>query len=534
MPITRVARSFAHRRFAVLSVLPAVLLSAVLLTAVGGCAPLVDEPETPVELELPESAPERLEHDVRYLAATEREGRGIGTDGVADAERYIRRRFEALGLGRAPHLDGFTQPFSVYRHGFDPERTVLRVLPESEPGAPKLVARPGGEMRVLPFSAEGNVIAPLDFAGYAITAPERGWDDFEDRELEGAAGLALRYEPWLEDPVGPYGRMQLSEHASINRKAREAANAGAEALLVVTGPKHADDLEDLRPFELVTLDPERNPLERIRNPAEIPVVQISRSFAERMLRPLGVNLQELQRSVHNRAEPVELETDKVRIELSIVADPNPEVVAVRNVVGYIPGEADDEVIVIGAHHDHLGAFGEKPEAVYHGADDNASGVAAVLELAKRFSVREEPPPVGLVFVTFSAEEVGLLGSRAFVDEIVEQAWGDSLRVRRMINLDMIGRNPDKPLRIFDSEEADDSAITLLAEELELAVEHRSGEAPPNSDHYPFYRAGISILALYTGLHEDYHHVSDTANLLEYERMARMTELLKALILNEKL
>ncbi len=525
-----------------ITIVRGIVLAGLVLTAVAGCAPLVDEPEAPVELELPDSAAERLEHDVRYLAATEREGRGIGTDGIAEAERYIRRRFQALGLGQAPQLDGFTHPVSVYRHGFDAERTEIRVLPASELGSPRLVARPGDQMRVLPFSAEGSAFGSLEFAGYAITAPERGWDDFEDRVLEGAVGLALRYEPWLEEPVGPYGRMQLSEHASINRKAGEAANAGAEALLIVTGPKHGDDPEDLRPFELVTLDPERNPLDRIRNPAEIPVLQISRSFAERILHPLDLDLQDLQRSVHDRAGPVYLDTDKIGVEISIAADPDPERVAVRNVVGYIPGNKDDEVIVIGAHHDHLGAFGEQPEAVYHGADDNASGVAAVLELAKRFSMREEPPPVGLVFVTFSAEEVGLLGSRAFVDEIVEQKWGDELSIRRMINFDMIGRNPDEPVRIFDSEEPEShesseagaSAIPLLAEELELTVDHRSGEAPPNSDHYPFYRAGIPTLALYTGLHEDYHHVTDTADRLEYERMARITELLKALILNEKL
>ncbi len=513
-----------------------VFVAAVLVFVAAACSPLVEEPTAPPDRALPEAAEQRLRGDVAYLAATERKGRGIGTEGIAEAERHIIDRFEQLGLEPPPGFASLVQSLTVYRHGFDAERTKLLISSRdaSEAHLPVTastrtrIARPGDGLRVLPFSATGQAAGPAAFAGYAVDAPERDWDDFGAVDLKGKVALALRYEPWLQrGPVSVYGRMRLTEHAYINTKAAAVSEAGAEALLVVTGPKHANKPEDLRPHELVTLEPDPSPFSRMRIVSDIPVIQISHKLGAQLLEGTDYDLETLQSGPAAQEAPHEVNLGHMWVELQLERSSQPEPLEVRNIAAFLPGKRNDKVIVVGAHHDHLGSFGETPAAVYHGADDNASGVAVVLELAKQLSTRDQPPPVGVVFVTFTAEEVGLLGSRAFVSSSEFQALAPSL----MINLDMIGRNPDEPVRVYSSTDDRETGelLTDLAHTAELRIDHRAGQVPPNSDHYPFYRADTPILFLSTGMHEDYHHVSDTAERLDYERMSSIAGFLAALI-----
>ncbi len=585
---------------------------------------------------LPARAVQRLEHDAAYLAAPEREGRGLRTEGIRKAERFIAARFDMLGLkpvsafpareghesaasaeqadeGVSFESEQFKHPFTVYRHDFDTDRSRMALNAEhgdidigsginsagwrghvsgvehgrgvehrSRRGKEASLGTPllhGDNMRVVPQSGVGNASGELTFAGYAIADSERDWNDFEDIDLEGQIALAFRYEPWLDEPVGPFGQMQLSRHAGFGRKAREAREAGAEALAVVAGSKHARDPEDLTPWDLVSLDPDENRFDQINSVDGMPVIHISHETGTRILEHAGYPIDEVQRAlrVHGGlrersdsppAPPhierikqegaAAVDLSRITAEITVARQEDPEPIEARNVLGFVPGEDSERTIVIGGHHDHLGNFGESEDAIYHGADDNASGVAAVLELAARFSghvegARSRPPhaapragtesatstesptdleslnrpPVNLLFMTFSAEEVGLLGSRAFVSSPEFEA----LNVAHMINLDMLGRNPDMPVEISTSNESDElsQAISRLASGVDREVEHIAGEVRPNSDHYPFHQAGIPVSSVFTGLHEHYHDVGDTPDKLDYEQISDIVYIVEGLI-----
>jgi hypothetical protein len=194
-------------------------------------------------------------------------------------------------------------------------------------------------------------------------------------------------------------------------------------------------------------------------------------------------------------------------------------VQARNVVAYLEGsdpDLKDELVVIGGHHDHIGGFDGKGDTVFNGADDNASGTSGVLELAHAFASLPERPARSLVFATFSAEEKGLLGSRALVK-------GDALPIEDtvfMLNLDMIGRNSDERLMIYGDGFARDlrARVERANDGIALDLEFAGTGYAGNSDHDPFYREDVPFLFFFTGEHEDYHQLGDHHDKLNYGRM----------------
>jgi Zn-dependent M28 family amino/carboxypeptidase len=301
-------------------------------------------------------------------------------------------------------------------------------------------------------------------------------------------------------------------------------------------------------------------------------VHLSRALVEQLLRGTGFNLRRLQAAVDAGGKPVNLPLGDLHAELRV---PERETLCIqaRNVVGFLEGRDPvlrEQWILIGAHHDHLGSTEGPGDAIFNGADDNASGVTGVLALARLFTRRgawreEEPPPAdrrltaplrllrvvrllralwlsllprrSLVFATFSAEEQGLFGSQVLAREL---AAGSSGRLVRMLNLDMIGRNPGQPVHVLGDRSADE-----LREVVERAALPAGGpvagarQAPPAalpaprfsagrnemaSDHASFFEKGIPYLFFFTGLHGDYHGVNDEADQLSYPRLAEVIRL----------
>jgi Zn-dependent M28 family amino/carboxypeptidase len=200
-------------------------------------------------------------------------------------------------------------------------------------------------------------------------------------------------------------------------------------------------------------------------------------------------------------------------------------------VGYIPSrgnrsgiDQEDHIIIIGAHHDHLGALspGNSGDRIFNGADDNASGVSALLEIAEHFS--RSRPDIGILFITFSAEELGLYGSRTLVETL---PWVSEKTVA-MINLDMIGRNPDKDVQVTYTGPPDYKVRleSLLPEDYRIA-EH--GNSQYISDSYTFAEKGVPTVFFFTGFHKDYHQPTDEAELLDYTRMQDIAETTAAII-----
>jgi hypothetical protein len=445
----------------------------------------------------------RVREDVVWFADDARDGRGVGTPGIAAAEERIAARFASLGLVPVPGLTDYFQTFELpFGREIGPA-TQLTVAGTAHPSGEKFVP--------LSISGEGAFDGQVAFVGYAVHAPDANYDDFADIDVKGKVALALRYEP--HDAEGKSRLGEGSPHASLVAKAEAAANAGAVALLIVNPPEHHEDVDPLQPFT-----GSRGPR------ARIPVLHITPEFANELLEDGGApDLLTLQRSIDSHNIPAS------RLLENVSASGNVElprrIVRVRNVMAMLPGAGDlaGEYIVVGAHHDHVGRgeVGSRPQfigQIHNGADDNASGTSAMLavaeELSREASVRG-PLPRSIIFQGYTAEESGLLGSRHFVESGLIPATS----IRAMVNLDMVGRVTNQKLYVGGY--GTSRRLEPLSP-LDLTPIGAGGRGP--SDHQSFSSAGVPVLFFFSGLHPDYHAPGDDAEKVNVDGIASVVGL----------
>lgn len=449
---------------------------------------------------------------VKYLASEELTGRLPGTPGIEKAAEYIAAQFAAAGLQPAGEDGTWFQTFEVRRgHELDPETARLTVPDATDPVLRK-------DWIPLPFSDPDRVAAPLAFAGFGIRAEQYDWDDFEEFEVTGKVLIVFRYEPRSADPDAAFGGQEPSRHSLFTRKARTAARLGAKGLLIVN-PLRDGEEDELYPFSEWSA----------QRPLNLPMAQITRAYADTLLKQAGKpDLATLQEKLEKDREPQPFD-----LGLTIELHPGirPKMVKTRNVLALLPGKSDDaELIVVGGHYDHLGEVpnarsGSSEPQIHFGADDNASGTAAVIELAKVLA-REGGLRRGILFIAFSAEEMGLLGSRHFVDHPTVEFE----RIRAMINFDMVGRFAQDKLTIFGIPSAPEfgELVPRLAEPLEInfrTAQSLSG----NSDHAGFYRRNVPYLFPITGLHADYHQPTDTWDKIDASGATRLLTLFHGIL-----
>jgi hypothetical protein len=472
----------------------------------------------------------RLRADVGFLADDLREGRGPGTKGLDAAAEYIATVFREAGLKPAPGADGYYQPFE------------LRGEPKLK-GEPRLIiAREGhgplGATFAKDFtplavggagSAEG---APLVFAGYGITAKDEAltldYNDYADLDVKGKAVLVIRREPQQDRAESPFGGKETTSYATFRHKLRNAAERGAVAVLLVNDRAGLRGAKD-ELLDFMAAGPEA---------AAVPMLMVTREFADRLLEAGGApKLDELEDAIESDLLPRSRVLDGVTLTAEVAIGREP--VKVKNVVGVLEGSGPlaDETIVVGAHYDHLGfggqgslAFGTR--AIHNGADDNASGTALVLELARRLAHRPDPLPRRIVFIAFSGEERGLLGSKHYVEHPLYPLD----RTVAMVNFDMVGRlNDEQAVTIFGAGTMDgmDALVSALAASQGLRPKVIEGtQAEFNaSDHASFYYKNIPILFAFTGTHPDYHRPSDDTERINFEGMARIANLGELLLLD---
>jgi aminopeptidase YwaD len=446
----------------------------------------------------------RLSYDVHFLAARVLEGRYSGSEGAKVAAEFIADRFRALGLKPAGDDGGFFQHFSfIARVHPGPANALAFELPAGE-----RTAKPDEEFRPLSFSTSGSATGEVVFAGYGIHAPDLGYDDYAGLDVKGKVVLVLRFSPDGDEPASKF-----QPHMALRRKASEARDLGAAALLVATGPVGSTQTAPVKiSFDASFSD------------SGLPVLGISTPLAEALFAGHGFSLADLQRRMNERKEPA---SRPLGVKARLTADVVQERADALNVLAILPGSDPalaPQVVVVGAHYDHLGYGGEgsgslEPavHAVHPGADDNASGTAGMLEIAREMAAR--PPARTLLFAGFSGEEEGLLGSAHFVqhptipkDEIVA-----------MVNLDMVGRPKAGP------------ALTIggygtaaqwpgLVEKLNANHHFKLSTSKGGfgaSDHSSFYAADVPVLFLFSGAHEDYHKPSDTADRINYRGMTEV-------------
>jgi hypothetical protein len=347
-------------------------------------------------------------------------------------------------------------------------------------------------------SESGRETADLVFAGYGITAPDLGYDDYAAIDARGKLVLVLDGEPRRDDPSSPFRRPDAYHYSERRHKIINAREHGARGVLLAAHPSATrDSLPELG---------------GVTQPWGVLAAAVTRPVADELLAPSGRSLAALVSAIDRELRPGSLPVAGARLalEVSLARDRG----RTANVIGVLPGtdpRLRDEAIVVGAHYDHLGHGGEgslAPDqlgAVHPGADDNASGTAAVLGLARAFASAGGLPRT-LVFVAFSGEEMGLLGSA----EYVRRPAHPLERTALMVNLDMVGRLRDGKLYLSGVDSAAElrALVARAAQGLPLAPELRGDPFAP-SDHTVFYAAGVPVLFFFTGAHADYHRPTDT-------------------------
>ncbi|HUS20128.1 MAG TPA: M20/M25/M40 family metallo-hydrolase [Terriglobales bacterium] len=450
-----------------------------------------------------QASPERYAKDVTTLADPKMQGRGAGTKGLEHARDHLQKRFAALKLQPAGD-NGYLQPFTVTTGA------KLRGKNKLEATIAGKKQRLAIERDYIPFSfsATSDVTGPVVFAGYGVSASDAGYDDYFHFDVKDKIVVLLRYEPAsLTKKAG-----QRTSHAQLVNKAINARNHGAKAVVLVNGKLDGKE-EDLLPRFGSLAGPEN---------AGIAMVQVTNSIADGWLKLAGKSLEQVQNQIDTTSSPQSFALP-ANVALEVKVDLERVQAKVSNVVAYLPGESD-EYVILGAHYDHLG-FGNGSSLapsmigkVHPGADDNASGTSGLLELARLLSEQKDRKR-GVLFIAFSGEEIGLLGSAYWVNHPTKSLD----KAVAMINMDMIGRiKPDG--RIFLGASGSGSNFKEIIEQ--VSAKHQlkletSGAGSGSSDHISFLAKQIPSLFFFSGLHADYHKPSDTAEKIESGQAAKL-------------
>ncbi len=529
----------------------------------------------------PPSDPEgtRIDQSVRTLADDAMEGRGIGTDGIDRAANYIAAQFAEIGLQTEIINSGPFQNLSVTTDASlgQLEKNQLQFVLQDKSGKTAKHSTLKLEEDFTPLAAggSGSFNLPLAFVGYGITDKHLGYDDYAGIDVRGKCVITLRHQPLRGDVHSPFGG-DPSRHAYFRTKISNAYAHGAAAVLFCTDQyeidqetaqaksrwekavdkivaAHAAHAElskkdaqaekkyqtevnlTARQIEIFSrqmrdaLDPllaftragngspdRKMPIFHLRREAINPVIE----------KTLGKDLAALEKQIDETGQP----NSRLLPEWQVKGSSGVErkITQIRNVIGVLPGKGPDseEAIVIGAHYDHLGYGGDGSASpgsreIHNGADDNASGVAALLEIARRLVAIGKTLPRKIIFIAFTGEERGLLGSAHYLKEPIVPLK-DTVA---MLNMDMVGRLRDNKLIVHGTGTA--AEFDLLIERLNAGhnfkiVKKPSGYGP--SDHASFYEKKIPALHFFTGAHQDYHTPDDDFEKINTEGIARVSRM----------
>ncbi|MFQ6677426.1 MAG: M28 family peptidase [Fidelibacterota bacterium] len=446
---------------------------------------------------------EEISDHIRFLSSDRLKGRYPGTPGSNTALRYIEKNWRKLGL--LPKGErGFKQifQFSDDISLFGSNR--LRINETKETFRVEVDFIPLG------FSGTGKYNAPVVFVGYGFSVKDSvSWNDYDLIDVSGKWVMMFRGGP---DGSGRHSK--YSEYIPLRKKYMSARDNGAIGILFVN--RFDDENQDgLLPLSFT----------QSSGGKKIAALHISQSLAELLL-PEGVSLIDLQAKLDEDKASASISTP---YSLSAKIGLKEKKVNGVNLVGYIPGDGStDEVIIIGGHRDHLGFGGKNSgslspyeHAVHNGADDNASGIAGLIELAEKFSVHSDPLKRGLLFIAFDGEEKGLLGSKYFV----ENPTVDITNIAVMINMDMIGRLKDSSLSVggTGTSPAFEPMLDSLQNKHHLKLSYNQGGYGP-SDHSSFYTKESPVLFFFTGAHEDYHKPSDDWEKINFQGEKQILDL----------
>ena len=491
---------------------------------------------------------EDLRADLFFLAGDSMRGRLTDTEENRAAADFIASRFERLGLKPAGPGNSYFQPYNLMTATAG-DSNALEVT-TGDSSTRRLHA--GQEFYPHRFSASGRVAGPVVFAGFGISAPPLSYDDYGG-DVKGKIVLAIDHEPGERDPNSPFDGVVASEWSTPWRKALAAQEKGALAVLFVSDVHNHPGLAN---FEATarTYWPDKPPriqsytlatwADRIR----IPVAQISPALAASLVAGTGKPFAQLAAAADTARGSAPIVLPGVRVDLQTAVDRH--IVPDRNVVALAEGsdpKLRNEWIIVSAHYDHNGADGTQ---IFNGADDNGSGVVALIEIAEAYGLAAKTgqrPKRSVLFAAWNSEERGLLGAWAYPEEPLAPLASTVA----VLNMDMIGRNEEIPIgggaRFSGLEtqtaESNSNALNLMAfsrvPEITAAVEkanagiglelkkrydNNSSQLLRRSDQWPFLQRGVPAMGFITGLHPDYHTVYDRPEKINYVKMEKIARL----------
>jgi Peptidase family M28/PA domain len=451
--------------------------------------------------------------DVQYLSSQGMKGRASGGPELDKAARFIEKEFRKAGL-RPLGGGSYFQPFAVsVKASMGPRNRFTYTL-----AGTRTELKSGQGFIPFGFSGAGVAQGPVVFAGYGITAPEYNYDDYAGVDVRGKVVLLLRHEPQEFDAASVFEGRVYTEHSQLFSKAINARAHGAVAVLHVndTANHGSDPME-----EFVSLPGPGNP--------GLPFIQVASKHVEKWFLDAGRNFKTIQEEIDRSLQPQSFALpDHLTVDME--ADVHHTSRNIFNVVGYLPGTTDEH-IVIGAHYDHLGLgeqyslAPEKAGTIHPGADDNASGVAGMLALARHFSGK--PRPVrGIVFMAFAGEELGLLGSSHYVNHPLLPLP----RATLMINMDMVGRIRDGKVMVGGAPAHTPfrRLLDALGPRYGLDLDLSDTSVYGSSDHTSFKAKGVPALFFFSGLHDDYHRPTDTWDKISADSTVRLLKLIAEL------
>tara|TARA_B100000470_G_scaffold221376_1_gene211610 strand:- start:6904 stop:8721 length:1818 start_codon:yes stop_codon:yes gene_type:complete len=441
---------------------------------------------------------EILEH-IKYLSSDKLEGRFPGSEGSKKAIKYISKNWEAQGVLPAG-TKKYEQPFSYISKVSLGNRNILRVRNSKSRYKIKKDFIPIG------WSGNGNIDDKVVFVGYGFDIDDSlSWNDYINVNVKNKWVLMFLNGPDGNSPHSPYGY-----HKKLYNKVIAARDRGVGGILFME--REEKENNKLKPLVY----------RQSASSAGLPIIQITHAVANNIINDKDKTVTDLRSKIDQELASFSFELDRkvsARVNLKFEKE------TATNVIGFIEGSdpiLNKEYIIVGAHYDHLGYGGHmsgslNPDSmqIHNGADDNASGIAGILELSHKLMMNKKLLGRSIIAICFDAEEKGLLGSKFYTQTPTK----DLEQTAIMINMDMIGRLNEKPITVggVGSAKTLSETIEVVQKNHTLKIDKNiSGMDFGRSDHASFYREDIPVLFFFTGAHQDYHKPSDDWDKIDYQ------------------
>lgn len=499
-----------------------------------------------------------LKADLYFLASDDMQGRLTNTLTNRIAGDWIASRFERMGLAPGGPGGSYFQPYDLVVETLGPvERNTFGLIGR----ASTVGLAYGRDFYPQRFSGTATAEGDVVFAGFGISSRERAYDDYRGDAVRGKIALVVDHEPGERDPASPFDGLVTSDPSNAMRKALAAQEAGAIGILFVQDVHNhapaqgaqapAPSLENAARNAWPATPPriDRFTLATWMNRLHIPAIQIAPAIGDALVQGSGKTLAALSAGseTEHGITPVPLPGARVAISAAVERKTIPD----RNVLGLIEGSdprVESETVIVCAHYDHDGADAQR---IFNGADDDGSGIVALVEIAEAYAraAREgHRPRRTVLFAAWNSEERGLLGAYAYTESPTRPLD----KIVAVLNMDMLGRNEEVPSppqpkfrglepqtaasnanavniigtsRSADMKTAADRANAAIGLELRYRYDNNISQLMRRSDHWPFLNRGVPGVWFHTGLHPDYHTPQDTPDRINYDKMEKIARLI---------